>query len=397
MIGLRSGLAACALTSLLSALWFTSAGAQAAQDSRTLLLNGAGARLTHPFSRVTSVRELGDGRVVITDEKESRLVIADFPRQTVTAIGRTGQGPGEYRQLARAWALGSDSTLIKEPFNARWLVLHGDKVVATLGPAEPQVSAFAPRGLLSGSSAHGTLLAVTIGRDAAGRPTMIDSLVLQRLDRRTARIDTVGRLRSAEAWSAAAGMEAQPAAERAATGGAPGRRRFSLGLQVPDQATMFADGWVAIARAKPYRVEWCSPEGRCRPGPELSGQVVRFTDREKRAYLAAAQLRLTWPPTSDPAEVSGWPAEVPPFAMPKSQIDGGALWPMPDGRLLIERTPTADRPSRRYDIVGRDGRVEAQLRLDQTRRVIGFGVRHVYVIDIDDNGLEHLSRLAWPP
>lgn len=391
---LRTGLGRIAL---LAALAGSTAHAQGRQPTAILTLRDAGVTLTEPFSRVSSIRELGDGRVLVTDEKETRLVVADLARQSVVPVGRRGQGPGEYRQLGRAWALGADSTLIKEPYSPRWLLLDGARIVATLGPADPAVAAFGPLVLLSGASAGDALLAVTFGRDAAGRPSMLDSLVLQRLARRTARLDKIGQLRSADAWSAAAGVAARPAVAAAAGGGAPARRSYSFGIQVPDQALMFADGWIAIARAKPYRVDWCTPEGRCSAGPAIGAPIVRLTDREKRAYLAAAQRMQAWPPTTDPADVFGWPEELPPFALPQSRLDGGALWAMPDGRLLIERIPTADAPSRRYDIVDRTGRVGAQLQLDLTRRVVGFGVRHVYVVDLDDDGLERVVRIPWPP
>ena len=73
-----------------------------------------------------------------------------------------------------------------------------------------------------------------------------------------------------------------------------------------------------------------------------------------------------------------------------------ALFPLPDGSVLIERLPTADAQWMRYDIVNRAGIVARQVRLPLGERIIGTGVESVYVTEIDDDGLHHLRRHPWP-
>ena len=57
------------------------------------------ATLREEFSGLTAVRELPDRRVVLADQVESRLVIADFAANSVVTVGRVGGGPGEYTRV----------------------------------------------------------------------------------------------------------------------------------------------------------------------------------------------------------------------------------------------------------------------------------------------------------
>lgn len=63
------------LVLLLSAL--LAPRAVAAQRSARAL-QPANARLDEAFTRILSVRELSDGRVLVTDDRDNRLVVADM-------------------------------------------------------------------------------------------------------------------------------------------------------------------------------------------------------------------------------------------------------------------------------------------------------------------------------
>src|SRR5690606_13027786 len=55
------------------------------------------ANATHPqeFTSVSSMRELSDGRVIVTDRGEQRLFVLDFATGEATEFGRKGSGPEE--------------------------------------------------------------------------------------------------------------------------------------------------------------------------------------------------------------------------------------------------------------------------------------------------------------
>lgn len=347
------------------------------------------------FSVIAGLRELSDGRVLVTDEKDGVLVAIDFRAGTSLAIGRTGNGPGEYRQVGRLWPLGGDSTLLKEPFAPRWLLLRGVEVIATLGPGDPDARAVGMMPIV-GSDTRGGIGVVQFGRDANGRPRLDDSLLLVRVRRPSLRVDTIAQLGSPTLWERRAGVTPSPPAVAAAEGGAPAARRYALGLQVQDQVAVFADGWIAIARTDPYRVDWCAPGRACEIGRPLETARPPMSARERQAYLQAMQQMRGWPPTTDVSAVSGWPNVVPPFAMPSRRIDGSAVLAMPDGRVMVERLPTAESRMRRYDIVSRRGELAGSVSLPFAERIVGFGTRTVYTAIADADGVERLRRHAWP-
>lgn len=77
------------------------------------------------FSLIISVRELPDGRVLIADRKEKRLVVVSWSDGQTRLLGRVGRGPGEYRSLRQLLPLGSDSTLLVDTQQRRLLVIKG--------------------------------------------------------------------------------------------------------------------------------------------------------------------------------------------------------------------------------------------------------------------------------
>ena len=132
------------------------------------------------------------------------------------------------------------------------------------------------------------------------------------------------------------------------------------------------------------------------PGAPLVATRRPMSDREKRAYLAVAAATQTWPPTTELAETAGWPNVLPSFATPTSRIDASAVIALTDGRLLVERLPTADVPHRRYDILTRSGGAVRQLQLELRERVVGSSDRYLYVAAMDEDGIQLLRRHPLP-
>jgi len=148
------------------------------------------------------------------------------------------------------------------------------------------------------------------------------------------------------------------------------------------------DGWIAIARVDPYRVDWIAPGGKRLIGALLPFARIRLDDHEKRAYLqrgASASGRSARAPEA----VLDWPEILPPFQ--QRELLAG-----PDGRLWIHRTPSAASTDERYDIVGRRGTLEGRLTTDTHTRVFGLGREAVFTIGTDDDGIQHLRRHPLP-
>jgi hypothetical protein len=340
--------------------------------------------LSEGFTRVSSLRELADGRVLILDTRETRLVVADFRTDQVRKIGRTGAGPGEYRRPVQLLAFGGDSTFLVDRPNARWLLLAGDSVAETLAHSTiPQVALLYPphRGVDDrGHVLYMVPLPSTIP-GIGGAVGHTNVIALARTSLTEAHVDTLARLR---------GRLLGHKSVRRMIDGQQYEFDHNNPFGVEDQAWLFPDGWIVIVRVDPFRAEWIAPDGTRRMGPELSYDRVRVTEAEKRFAMRYRNgLRDAPPEIFEPDDFPAWPATVTPFA-------NDALYPLRDGRIAVERRPTAKSTQRMYDIIDRTGNRVMTLALPLRSYVAGFGKGTVYVTRIDEDGLRTVARHPLP-
>lgn len=355
-------------------------GAERWQGPRRLELPPPEQTLDEEFSNVRAVRELGDGRVLVSDAGDNRLVVADFAENTVRSIGRTGAGPGEVRYFGRLYPLGGDSTLLTdEPDGRRWLVLSGDSIVQTLPPDDPLIvaSSGAPRG----TDRRGNIVLSRTYRQVRTNQRngfrLVDSVVAVLVDRRSLRVDTLGRLLHVDQRVQALGTRERP---------------YTIFRQAHlssvESISIAPDGWVAIATHQPYRVTWRSPDGRITVGPSLPWPEIFVDARERRAH-AARVARITGA-SLGAVEEENWATRVPPF--------GGAFSALhtPDRHLLLRKMPWSGAEGTRYDVIDRSGGLVAQMVIPDRRWLVGFGARFAYAVTRDEDGIQHLSRHSWP-
>jgi hypothetical protein len=91
-----------------------------------------------------------------------------------------------------------------------------------------------------------------------------------------------------------------------------------------------------------------------------------------------------------PSTISNWPDAVAPWTVG---------WPpiaSPDGKLLVLRTPTADSPETRYDVINRRGELERQVTMPANEHILGFGAKSVYVAVTSRDGTQLVQRHPWP-
>ncbi len=198
-----------------------------------------------------TVRELHDGRVLFRGGRQEALV-GDFANRRVDTIPNV--------QRARYFlALAGDSTLIAT--GSAWIFLDGTRVLGMLPETNPVVTA-AP--IPVGADRNGSVVGVTHGK------TIADSDVVLLIDRSSGAQNVVARL-----W-------------------APG---LPSGVPAPvftvSEAAAFApDGWIALVRSHPYRVDWRTPAGDWVRGAPIDISPTRMDEREKAAYIA----RAVWTP-----------------------------------------------------------------------------------------------------
>lgn len=359
-----------------TALLLVEPSPSAGQSVSALTLKPPSATLPAEFSSISSIREIADGRVLVVDSREQKVVVADFRAGTVADVGRAGNGPGEYRFPRQLIALPRDTTLLPTT-GLRWLVLVGADFVAKLGADRPEVSAI--RGDMLAADSIGGVFARVLGLASCAETEtrQKDTTYIVRTSRRDLTRDTVARLGVA------------PTVRRRAVfaDGTRAERCTPPVLPPNDDALPFPDGWVAIARQSPYRVDWRDARtGRVANGKPLPVELARITERDRRAIVDSFPQRPNRMPDFD---FDHFPERSPTF-------QAAALTAMPDGRLLVRRTLLATDATSRYDVVDRNSMLAGALSLPRNNRIAGFGKTSIYVVSADADGIQRLSRHPWP-
>jgi hypothetical protein len=356
-----------------------------------------------PFTLVSGVRELSDGRIIATDLREKTVQLIDLAKGTSKPIGREGAGPAEWGNPSRLYAMPGDTTFMPDFTNDRFFVVKPDGTPgATIRFADlrPLTSAD-----LAGVDGAGRML--LIDEKPAARPndgTSGEALVL-RYDRRTGKVDTVGTLGLPKGEQSAATM----------LSGGMMRTVTNLPLAARDAAVIVPDGRIAIVRANPYRIEWVGLDGKRLVGPAAVPSHIRVTQEEKEAFtrsqirpgaiLVKGNPAAGAPPApggksgGGPAKISSaeikammnptmvWPAEKPPF------LGTGSVMAAPDGQVWVLRTRAHDDSIPTYDVFDGTGRVVERVALPKRTRLVAFGRGTAYLARTDDDDLLWLQRV----
>ena len=375
MFALSIGLAAASFAR-------SSIEAQSPVATTQLYLKTPNAVATQDMRRVSSVRELEDGRTLAIDIADDLIILQDWKLSASRQVARKGRGPGEYLEVGRVFPLGRDSSLLEDPNARRWILMEGTRLLRPINDSVRYATDIA----FGGGDQRGRYLEThpfAYGRSTYATTAKIrvyaESLVVLLESAGGARVDTIARIGGS--------FSGEADITKVVKGASMSYVFFAL-FAAEEQALMFRDGWIAVARRDPYRVDWFEPSLRRRSGKPLPFTKVPVDARQKRAamdrhWTGALHGVFT------PAEMPGWPKFLPPF-QPE------ALIAMPDGNVLVERTPDATISELVYDIVDRTGSLNGRIHVGPRERIVGFGRGTVYTVLIDDDELEHLRRHPWP-
>lgn len=357
-------------------------------QDREVVLGPARPVVAEPFTRVAAIHELPEGRLLVLDVLEPRVVLVDVVRHSARRLGRLGAGPGEYVLPTRLLPLGGDSVAIADEGTGRLLVVTARGTLGgVLGRTGRPVGEVPARGLGAPEAADGCgffYAANLAGFLATGRDA-IDSAPIERWRLGAVRRDTV-------AW-----LPLQPLEDRLLLPDR-GERAF----RVEPQWMVGPAGQVAILRPSPYRVDLVGVDGRRHPGPTLPYARIPVSQRHREEWLAWARtprvVTITRPGAGAAAEVGlrprpvyepvHWPAVLPPFLDDAGRFD-------PEGMLWIRRT-TAAGAAPAYDLLDGRGARRARVTAPPGTRLVGFGHQAVYLVRVDADGEEWLERAPRP-
>lgn len=352
-----------------------------------------------PFTTISGLRELRDGRVIVSDSRDKSLQLIDLARGMATPVGRAGAGPGEWGFPGRLYALPGDTTMMFDVANGRIFVINPDGTPGASIRLDENGRLYSTEQL--GVDAAGRMLLAADRRAARPTDPSVGIADVMRYDQRSGRLDTVATL-------------ARPKGERTAARMLPGGMMHlatNLPLAAQDLAGIAPDGRIAIVRASPYRMEWIALDGRRTLGPVAAAPEIRITESEREAFIrsqirpGAILVRGPSGPAQPPKGRSTtpklssadfkammnpdmtWPAVKPPFL-------AGAVHMARDGRVWVLRTRAHDDSIPVFDVFDGAGRVVERVALPKRTRLVGFGSGTVYLARTDDDDLVWLQRVA---
>jgi hypothetical protein len=162
-------------------------------------------------------------------------------------------------------------------------------------------------------------------------------------------------------------------------------------LAADETAVLFPDGWVAVVRMNPYRVDWRSPDGRWVHGKPLPYERIPIDGAEKEAWRERYEqsFHMKAPPVQS---IPFWADEFPPFESEQSLF---ALLPAPNGHLFVRKPQTKRSTLTEYDIVDRTGALAGRLTMELRQSIVAFGAASIYVTTYDEDNMQTVSRHPW--
>jgi len=415
---------------------FVTAAAVGAQVSRQAIpvlrpLGPIIARTSEPIQRVSQLRVLSDGRILVNDNARLRVLLFDsslaHARSIIDTTGATRKAYGDHSGALFPYT--GDSSLFLDQTSAALLVVDpagalGRILAAPPNPLQPRfpsvyltnpLVSFDRQGHFVFEQARGI-----VRRDLAGLALPVaggvapDTVPLVRIGLLTRREDTIALLTVSASFAATA-------------------QRIPVANPLPeaDQWTMLKDGTVAIVRAHDYHIDWVAPNGTVASSPPIAHEWIHLTDSLKaaildsarradslsaqavidsqggidamvKARLAAAPSRAGQPPRTSSqlaasilSTLSGpwvppWalPDYVPPFAPASGPADRPVKADADDEVWIRVRLPGTQGGTEVYDVVNRQGVLTDRIRLPGETWIVGFGPGVVYLAAREGAGIQ---------
>ena len=309
-----------------------------------------GIALPLPLTRPGTAAELSDGRVLISGRgPRTQIVVVDFARATVKPLDLPADVSGR-NTLLQLWPMRNDSVLAWDASAGTGLILFRDQPLGA-----PPIRPAAGFNVV-GVDAHGDIL-VASRRDATAsdHPDSIDVLLVDASGKTLSRV----RLQP---------VRAQLFKDTSTTPG-PTRDRVHVDVRSgSEQAILFPDGWVAVARMNSYRVDWIADRGRFQSGEPLAGSCAHPDSAAAAAFVSVSPIMDAPHP---------------------------ALFALGDGRLLVRRNESQLGAEVAYDVVDRSGRCAGRMVGHPGDWLAGAGRSGLYIVETRNREL-YVRRIPPP-
>ncbi len=350
----------------------------------TIVVETADAASTERFTLIKGFRELPDGRIMVTDWIEERVVVLDLVSGGVLDFGRVGGGPKEFRLPSQLVPLPGDSTLLVDFGNVRMIVISPQLEFARTIPlnAHGENWRMSPRAADENGALFFEWSAWTAGRRR-------DSVEVGHWSPESG-LGTVGEVR----------VKAYTSRPPGPSTGLP-----YIAFSKQDGWAVTPNGWLAVVRSDPYRVDWHGPDGQEIIGEPVAYDPIPVTMDDRRDHVR--RWLASTATTGRGGDGGGAFSHVPASQQSSAEIDRTArtalfenefppfvpagVWTPKPGVLWVQRwLPESE--VLRFDIFDRTGARRAVVTLPMGRRIIGFGHNTLYATVADRDDLLTIER-----
>jgi hypothetical protein len=345
------------------------------------------ATTTESFRSVPSIRALSDGRVMISDMTQRKLVLYDtMLSKSQPVLSPSGAVATQFP--ARGGMLlpvAGDTTLVFDGQGYSFVVLDpAGQIVRVMSIPRAQDSwVMTGRNGVPVIDSHmrmiyRTQMPPTGFSRVTGNAIYPDTTPVIAVSFDTRRADTL-------AW-----MKIPPSPPSVSGRDPDGRMRFTSivpPFELTDEWAAFSDGTVAIIRWRDYHVDWVRPDGKRESSPRTAWNWTRMTDEEKGRFVDTLRMVLQkndslsqgsmmmfgGGPSSMPIfeTLTVAPSEVPdyppPFVVRATKVD------LDDRIWLLERANIGSKAPLVYDVIDRTGQIVDRVQMPPNAAVIGFG------------------------
>ena len=385
------------------------AAARAPAQLPQLTLGAPVATYPEGLGALAGVRELEDGRVLVSDNLGQALILWE-PGAGADTLANVGEGPEEYGSPASLFPLPEGATLLLDFGNMRMTRIEADLSFSETWPLVQQGASSETAGGISSAVAA---MRIVIPRQTDARGNVYyqervggmmarsDSAIIKRFNLASGETTDVGKIGLAET-------------NRNESGGMTNRSMVirSVPFSAQDAWSVTSDGRVIIARAGDYRLEWIASDGEVAVGEQVPYDPVRVRDEDREQWGARSSgggIRMMVTANSSGGNVDrqmsmargapgaesdfdpddyDWPDFKPPFPADAIRTDA-------HGRAWVQRHVRAGQPVL-YDLFDMGGERVAQVELPEDRRLAGFGQNSVYLVRADDFDFAWLEEYESP-